>query len=61
MYTLGIRFCVGRTHACALLPEVLSLIEAGRLHPGAVTTRTVGREEAPEAFSAPAIKLVVER
>ena len=61
MYTLGIRFFVGRAHSCALLPEVLPLIEAGRLRPGEVTTRKVGWEEAPEAFLEPAIKLVVER
>mgnify|MGYP003694391813 CR=1 FL=1 len=29
MYTLGIRFFVGRCHAAALLPEVVPLIEAG--------------------------------
>ena len=34
MYTLGIRFFVGRCHAAALLPEVVPLIERGRLRPG---------------------------
>ncbi len=61
MYTLGIRFFIGRCHACALLPEVLALIEAGRLQPQDVTTRTVSWEEAPDAFLEPAIKLVVAR
>jgi len=61
MYTLGIRFFVGRAHACSLLPEVLPLIEAGRLRPGDVTTRKVPWDEAPDAFLEPAIKLVVER
>ena len=61
MYTLGIRFFVGRCHACALLPEVVALIGSGRLRPGEVTTRVVSWDEAPEAFLEPAIKLVVRR
>jgi alcohol dehydrogenase len=61
MYTLGIRFFVGRCHSAALLPEVVSLIAAQRLRPDAVTTRVVGWEEAPEAWLEPAIKLVVRR
>jgi alcohol dehydrogenase len=61
LYTLGIRFLIGRCHAAALLPEVVALIEAGRLRPEAVTTRVVGWEEAQGAFPEPAIKLVVRR
>lgn len=61
MYTLGIRFHVGRAHACALLPEVMPLLAAGRLRPGEVTTRVVAWDDAPEAFAEPAVKLVVER
>ena len=61
LYTLGIRFFVGRAHAVALLPEVMPLIEQGRLRPQEVTTRVVGWEEAPEAFLEPAIKLIVRR
>ena len=61
LYTLGIRFFVGRAHAAALLPEVMPLIAAGRLRPEAVTTRVVDWEEAPVAYLEPAIKLVVRR
>ncbi|MDX1650391.1 MAG: alcohol dehydrogenase catalytic domain-containing protein [Myxococcota bacterium] len=61
MYTRGIRFFVGRTHACHLLPEVLPLVESGRLRPGEVTTCTVGWDDAPRAFLEPATKLVVAR
>jgi alcohol dehydrogenase len=61
MYTLGIRLCVGRCHAAALLPEVLALVAAGRLRPEAVTTRVVDWDDAPAAFLEPAIKLVVRR
>ena len=34
LYTLGIRFFIGRAHAAALLPEVMPLIEAGTAAPG---------------------------
>jgi alcohol dehydrogenase len=61
LYTLGIRFQIGRCHAAALLPEVMPLIEERRLRPGEVTTRLVDWEEAPAAFPEPAIKLVVRR
>jgi len=61
MYTLGIQLHTGRCHAAALLPEVVGLIEAGRLRPEAVTTRVVDWKDAAEAFLEPAIKLVVRR
>ncbi|HTO55516.1 MAG TPA: alcohol dehydrogenase catalytic domain-containing protein [Myxococcota bacterium] len=61
MYTLGARCFIGRCHAAALLPEVLPLVEAGRLQPEAVTTRVVDWEAASEAWPEPAIKLVVTR
>jgi alcohol dehydrogenase len=61
MYTLGIRFFVGRCHAAALLPEVVALIAEKRLQPQAVTTRVVGWSDAPKAWLEPAIKLVVRR
>jgi len=61
LYTLGIRFFVGRVHAAAQLPEVMSLIAQGRLRPEEVTTRVVDWEEAPTAYLEPAIKLVVRR
>ena len=61
LYTLGIRFFTGRAHAAALLPQVIPLIEAGRLRPAEVTTRVVDWEEAPAAWVEPATKLVVQR
>lgn len=61
LYTLGIRFFIGRAHAAALLPEVMPLVGEGRLRPGEVTTRVVDWEDAPAAFPEPAIKLVVHR
>src|SRR5262250_1105511 len=61
LYTLGIRFFTGRAHAAALLPEVMALIEAGRLRPAEVTTRVVDWEDAQAAYVEPTIKLVVRR
>jgi alcohol dehydrogenase len=61
MYTLGIRFFVGRCHSAALLPELVGLIAAGRLRPEAVTTRVVDWKEAADAWLEPALKLVVRR
>lgn len=61
MYTLGIRFFVGRCHAAALLPEVMRLVEAEKLRPQDVTTRVVDWAEAERAWLEPATKLVVRR
>jgi alcohol dehydrogenase len=61
MYTLGIHFHIGRCHAAALLPEVVALIQAGRLRPERVTTRVADWRDAAEAFPEPGIKLVVRR
>jgi alcohol dehydrogenase len=61
LYTLGIRFFIGRAHAAALLPEVLPLIAAEKLRPGEVTTRVVDWEDAPRAYLEDSIKLVVVR
>ena len=43
------------------IPDVMPLIEQGRLRPEAVTTRVVDWHEAPTAYLEPAIKLVVKR
>ena len=61
LYTLGIRFSIGRAHAVALLPTVMPLIEAGRLRPQEVTTRVVDWDDAPRAFLEPTVKLIVRR
>jgi alcohol dehydrogenase len=61
LYTLGIRFSIGRAHSVGLLPQVMPLIEEGRLRPQCVTTRVVDWDDAPEAFLEPAIKLIMRR
>jgi alcohol dehydrogenase len=38
---------VGRTHARALIPEVLALMEQGRLRPADGITRVASFDEAP--------------
>lgn len=61
MYTLGIKLFFGRAHSAALIPEVLSLIEAGGLHPEMITTTVVGWDDAADAYLDDTIKLVVHR
>ena len=61
LYTLGIRFFIGRAHAVSLLPEVMPLVVEGRLRPQEVTTRVVPWEHAAEAWLEDSIKLVVQR
>lgn len=61
LYTLGIQFFIGRVHAASLLPEVMALIEAGRLRPQEVTTRVASWDLAADAYLEDAIKLVVSR
>jgi threonine dehydrogenase-like Zn-dependent dehydrogenase len=61
MYTLGVKLSIGRAHSAALIPEVLGLIEAGRLHPEMVTTTVVDWDDAATAYLDETIKLVVRR
>ena len=61
LYTLGIRFRIGRVHSASLLPEVLRLVAERRIRPEEVTTRVVDWEQAPEAWLEDAVKLVVSR
>ncbi len=61
LYTLGIRFYIGRAHSVSLLPEVMALVAERRLRPERVTTRVVEWEQAPEAWLEDTIKLVVRR
>jgi threonine dehydrogenase-like Zn-dependent dehydrogenase len=61
LYTLGIRWFIGRAHAVSLLPEVMPLIAAGKLRPGEVTTQVSDWEDAPRTYLEDSIKLVVAR
>ncbi len=61
LYTLGIKFFIGRAHAVSLLREVMPLIAEGALRPSEVTTRVAAWEDAPQAFLEETIKLVIRR
>ncbi len=59
MYTRGCTLHTGRCHARALIPDVLTLVAAGRLDPGLVTSAVVGFDAASEALVDPPTKLVL--
>jgi len=59
MYTRGCTLHTGRCHARALIPDVLALIDAGRLDPALVTSAVVGFDEAEVALADPPTKLIL--
>ena len=59
MYTLGIRFFIGRVHAASMLPRVVPLVLEGKLRPQEVTTKVVEQSDAPAAWLEASAKLVV--
>ena len=61
MYSRGARFETGRVNARALMPEVLDLVQSGRVDPLAVTERVLPYEDALEAFAEPILKPVFVR
>jgi alcohol dehydrogenase len=50
MYGRNVTLHFGRTHARALIPDVLQLIATGRLHPELVVSNVAQLEDAPEAL-----------
>ena len=58
MYMKGITYTVSRVHARADLGGALECTRCGRMHPDRLITRTVRFEDAAEAMTDPAIKLV---
>ena len=61
MYTRGVRFVTGRVNARAVIPEVLALVRAGRLHPEVVNSALVPWEDAHEVILADQRKPVFVR
>jgi threonine dehydrogenase-like Zn-dependent dehydrogenase len=61
MYSVGVTLRHGRAPARALMPEILTLIAAGRFDPTPITTATVGWEDAAQALSDPPTKLIITR
>ncbi len=63
MYVRNVTLHLGRTHARGLMPEVLELMRAGRLHPERVTSTVASLDEAPgvlrEHFLGGGIKTVL--
>jgi threonine dehydrogenase-like Zn-dependent dehydrogenase len=59
MYTRGCTLHASRVHARAVIPDVLGLIEAGRLEPQKVTSDVVGFDDAPDALADPPVKLIL--
>ena len=51
MFGRNVSLHVGRTHARALIPAVLDLIQAGKLEPERVTTQVGALDDAPRAIS----------
>jgi alcohol dehydrogenase len=58
-YTRCFTFHTGRVHARPAIPEVLALIESGKLHPETVTARTVAWDDAADALVEERGKLVL--
>jgi len=56
MYGTGVRFHTGRANARADMPEVLALVQSGRLRPELVTSERVAWSDAAEALADPSMK-----
>ncbi len=61
MYTRGITFKTGRVHARAVLPEVLELARAAKIHPQRVTGQVIDWADAAAVLSHHSVKTVVTR
>jgi threonine dehydrogenase-like Zn-dependent dehydrogenase len=61
MFTKGIRFHTGRTHARPAMEPVLDLVRSGAFKPELITGETAGWEDAPEAIAGHRSKLVISR
>ena len=61
MWTRGVRFHTGPSNARAHLPEVLELVQTGRIHPELITSEVVPWDDAAEALAHPSLKPLVVR
>jgi alcohol dehydrogenase len=61
MYTRGVRFMIARVNARAVIPDVLALVRAGKLHPEVVNSAIVPWEHADQAILADQLKPVFVR
>jgi alcohol dehydrogenase len=61
MYLGDVTFKTGRAHARSIIPEVLDLVQSGRLQPERVTSETATFEDAIDALLGFTTKLVITR
>jgi alcohol dehydrogenase len=61
MYTTGVRFATGRVAARPVIPTVLDLVAADRIHPELVTSNVADWDDAPAAVQKTERKLVIAR
>ena len=58
MYLKGIRYEIGRVHACATARPVLKLVSSGTLDPARIVSKVVPFSEAVEGMTLPVTKVV---
>ena len=61
MYRSGITFHTSRVNARAVLPDIIELIQSGRLQPEKLITDRVHWQDAAEEYAKPSVKLLVTR
>ena len=61
MYGTGVHFHTGRANARANMPDVLALVQSGRLQPELITSEIVAWRDAAEALVEPSLKPVFVR
>jgi alcohol dehydrogenase len=59
MYTIGMNFTTSQLSARTVIPKILELVQAGRLHPELITSDTASWNEAGEALLSYRTKLVI--
>ena len=58
MYLKGVRYEIGRVHACATARPVLDLVSSGALDPARIINKVVSFSEAIEGMMLPVVKVV---
>lgn len=61
MYATGMTFRTGRANVLADIPEIIALVQSGRLHPERITTKLAPWEDASEALFDSSAKVVIVR
>ena len=61
MYANSTTLHIGVSHARAAIPHVIDLVASGAFDPLAVATVIADWDDAPQAFTTPATKVIVRR